>query len=193
MKRMHNMVFLLLAFGLQAVAILGVIGRYERICRKGEVVRLPCRAYDPLDPFRGRYLRMTVRESFSSAELIYGGGGNAPYARFAPKASQEEGKTIHHIVEVAEKPSGEGLWMQSTQCLRTHGRYREDGEGERLTLELDFPDQFFLPEKYASRAEALLAEHPEDGVAVYRILGGQGVLVDVEVKGVSLLSRLKSP
>ncbi len=200
MKRMHNLACLLLALGLQMAAILGMIGRYEWICRKGEEVRIPCQAYDPLDPFRGRYLRMSVRERYSDSQeggyppMGYTGkGSRAPYARFAPGERQENGKVLHHIVEVAQEPSQEGLWMQCLQCYLDFHVADPARPEKKTALVLEFPHQFFLPEKYASRAEKLLAENPDDGVAVYRVWRGKGVLVDVEVKGISLLSQLKTP
>ncbi len=199
MKRMRSLPFLLLAFGLQVVVILGMIGRYEWICRRGEEVRLACHAYDPFDPFRGRYLQMDVRQKFSRPAApqegeetgfprYYGEGNRAPYVRLEPGEVRENGKPLHRIVEVAWHPAGEGLWMQSLQC---HPWF--DGQEEQWTLELDFPHQFFLPEEYAAQAEKIFAGSPEGGVAVYKVWRGQGVLVDVEVNGVSLLSLVQSP
>lgn len=62
MGKRHRLLWLILALCLQGVAVLWMVGRYELILRLGYEVRLPCRAYAPRDPFRGRYLRMSVEK-----------------------------------------------------------------------------------------------------------------------------------
>ena len=62
------------------VAQLGVIGcfayRNERLLREGVECRFACQAYDPHDPFRGKYLRVSVTAEFT--DISYGKRTSAP-------------------------------------------------------------------------------------------------------------------
>ena len=71
------------AIAVQCVAIGWLVWRYESIVRFGKEVRFRCEAYDPYDPLRGRYLRVTVRETCTNLldradgkawETTYGAG-----------------------------------------------------------------------------------------------------------------------
>lgn len=195
MGKRHRLLWLILALCLQGAAVLWMVGRYELILRLGTEVRLPCRAYDPRDPFRGRYLRMSVEKSLS---LPPGGEYSSweqspPYARLVPDGTDARGLTLYRVAEVASSPGAEGLWMQCLRCRIGYSFFSQEEREKQTTVTaiLDFPDQFFLPEKFAARAEKLFTQGDGDGVAVYKVLGGRGVLCDVEVSGLSLLSRLK--
>ena len=56
------------------VAQLGVIGffayRNERLLREGVECRFACQAYDPHDPFRGKYLRVSVTAEFTDISVF---------------------------------------------------------------------------------------------------------------------------
>lgn len=65
---------LLVAVALVALVVqLGVIGYFayqnERLLREGVECRFECQAYDPHDPFRGKYLRVSVAAEFTDLGL----------------------------------------------------------------------------------------------------------------------------
>ncbi len=49
----------------QIAAFAWLIVRYERVASGGTVCRFACEAYDPSDPFRGRYLHIRVRNAWT--------------------------------------------------------------------------------------------------------------------------------
>jgi uncharacterized membrane-anchored protein len=55
--------FIVAAIFVQCLAMGWLIYRYERIVTDGVEVTFKCRAYDPYDPLRGRYLNVHVSES----------------------------------------------------------------------------------------------------------------------------------
>lgn len=157
-----------------------LIGRFERIVTDGTECRFPCSAYDPFDPFRGRYLRMSVEAQVPishETSTNYWGNGTLHYTY--PLAVKIEPKVddagFSRVVAVAEKPTDEGLWVR--QC-RVRKEY---GTNDTVTVQL--PDQYFLNENLAEEGERLLRSIATPCVAVYRVRDGRMVLTGVEVGG----------
>ena len=94
---------------IQWTAPLSQIWKYERVLASGTLVRLKCRAPDPYDPLRGRYLAVYPAET--EGKLPEGEelpGGTPVYAVLTPDA---EG--VSHISSlVLTPPASAALFSQ---------------------------------------------------------------------------------
>ena len=195
------------ALALQVSAVGWLVWRYERIVRNGTEFRLKCRAYDPYDPLRGRYLAMTVREECTNIlfevkeEHLFGRGTDEK--AFA-KLVKMPGGGLYRVDAIAREPMDDGLWIKP-ESLRIeyalgYSDKREDESDDEFKARRDkagfkavmsFPDQLFVNEKIATEAEKLLRKKSDSAVAVYRAYDGRIVLTDIEIDGKPILSAVK--
>ena len=186
----------------QVAAISWLIWRYERVVSQGTEVRFACQAYDPYDPLRGRYLRMTVNETTtnfpSSVSNMYG------YVDKFVVRVEPSTNGLWCVAEAAFAPTGEGIWVKPRSSRVDHRiTWADRGKDEEweqfskrrdasgLVVEASFPDQLFVNEKLAPAAERLLREKVNDAVAVYRVLDGEIVLTGIEIGGQPIQDRTK--
>ena len=155
-----------------------LIGRFERIVTDGTECRFPCSAYDPADPFRGRYLRMSVDLQFPiSHEEAMNYWGERRWKRpLAVKIDSTGGADgLSRVVALARKPTDDGLWVRKCPVRLERGTYD--------TAWVKFPNQYFLNENLAAGGERLLRSNATNCVAVYRVRDGSIVLTGIEVNG----------
>ncbi len=198
MKLNKGVVFACVALAAQVAAVGGLVWRYERVVAFGEEVRMKCRAYDPYDPLRGRYLSMTVSETCTNIlfEVDMSRYWTEPEcAVFAKLAKAPEGE-LWHVEAVAREPSGDGLWVKPSSVrmdylLEYDARGKDEPYEEfdkrrkasGIKAEVRFPDQLFVNEKIAPAAEKLMQKKSGSAVAVFRALDGRIVLTGVEIDG----------
>lgn len=199
MNKMKRTALVALVLAVQGLALGWLILRYERIVAQGVEVRFPCTAYDPCDPLRGRYLRMTVEERTttlpSSVTNLDYGLKDKFVVRIEPTTNG-----LWRVAEAAFEPTQEGVWVRpKTSSVDYRLSRREQREKELwkdfskrrmesgLAVSATFPDRLFVNEKLAPAAERLLREKSRDAVAVYRVLGGRIILTDIELNGKSVL------
>ena len=194
------------ALALQVSAVGWLVWRYERIVRNGTEFRLKCRAYDPYDPLRGRYLAMTVSEECTNIlfkvkeEHIWQGMDEKAFAKLV----KMPGGGLYRVDAIAREPMDDGLWVKPASLwIRDALGYsdkRKDESDDEFKARRDkagfkavmsFPDQFFVNEKIAPEAEKLLREKSDSAVAVYRAYDGRIVLTDIEIDGKPILSAVK--
>ena len=206
MKVNKGFVVVAVALAVQIAAIGWLIWRYERIVLNGTEVRLKCQAYDPYDPLRGRYLNMTVREDctnilFDASEWNEYDRRNDVFVQLSEIPGSNE---LYRVEAVAKEPTDSGLWAKPKHVRMEYALgYNDKGKNEsyedfhkrqaksgRKAI-VSFPDQLFVNEKIAPAAEKLLRERTASAVAVYRVLGGEAVLTDIEIDGKPILSAVK--
>ena len=194
------------ALALQASAVGWLVWRYERIVRNGTEFRLKCRAYDPYDPLRGRYLAMTVSEECTNilfkvkAEHIWQRMDEKAFAKLV----KMPGGGLYRVDAIAREPMDDGLWVKPASLwIRDALGYsdkRKDESDDEFKARRDkagfkavmsFPDQLFVNEKIAPEAEKLLRKKSDSAVAVYRAYDGRIVLTDIEIDGKPILSAVK--
>ena len=194
------------ALALQVSAVGWLVWRYERIVRNGTEFRLKCRAYDPYDPLRGRYLAMTVSEECTNIlfkvkeEHIWQGMDEKAFAKLV----KMPGGGLYRVDAIAREPMDDGLWVKPASLwIRDALGYsdkRKDESDDEFKARRDkagfkavmsFPDQFFVNEKIAPEAEKLLRKKSDSAVAVYRAYDGRIVLTDIEIDGKPILSAVK--
>ena len=207
MKMSKEFVCICATLALQVVAVGFLVWRYERIVQNGAEVRIKCQAYDPYDPLRGRYLRVTVSETCTNIlfEVNTDNYWKVPegdiYAKLA-KAPGDGG--LYRVEAVAREPTDAGLWVKTKSLRLTHALGREDKrKGESydefyarqkksgIKAVVSFPDQLFVNEKVAPEAENLLRKSTSSAVAVFRVLDGEIVLIDIEIGGRPILSAVR--
>ena len=190
------------ALAAQVAAIGWLIWRYERVVCNGTEVRFKCQAYDPYDPLRGRYLRMTVNERTACIPSCV----SNTYEHSDKFVVRVEPSTngLWCVAEAAFAPTDEGLWVKPRSSHVDHritwADREKDEEWEQfdkrrnasgLVVEASFPDQLFVNEKLAPAAEKLLREKVNDAVAVYRVLNGEIVLTGIEIEGKPILDQVR--
>lgn len=182
----------------QLLAVGFLIYRYERVVLKGTEVRFKCRGYDPRDPWRGRYLRVSVSERTemlpnTATEDLYS-ERNKFYVRIEPSTNG-----LWRVAEAAYEPSAAGVWMKpkSSRVMHTvtwnerrtdesYDDFSKRRNNSPYALQVDFPDQLFVNEKLAPKAETLLRKQGVEPIAVYRVLDGEIILTDIEIDGQSV-------
>lgn len=187
----------------QLIAVGFLIYRYERVVLKGTEVRFKCRAYDPRDPWRGRYLRVSVSERTemlpnTATEDLYS-ERNKFYVRIEPSTNG-----LWRVAEAAYEPSAEGVWMKpkSSRVMHTvtwkeqrtdesYDDFSKRRNNSPLVVQVNFPDQLFVNEKLAPKAETLLRKQGVEPIAVYRVLDGEIILTDIEIDGQSVTKLAK--
>ena len=194
------------ALALQVSAVGWLVLRYERIVRNGTEFRLKCRAYDPYDPLRGRYLAMIVSEECTN--ILFKVKEEHIWQRMDEKAFAKlvkmPGGGLYRVDAIAREPMDDGLWVKPASLwIRDALGYsdkRKDESDDEFKARRDkagfkavmsFPDQFFVNEKIAPEAEKLLRKKSDSAVAVYRAYDGRIVLTDIEIDGKPILSAVK--
>ena len=206
MKPTTKSLYVALALAVQVIGLGTLIYRYERVVMVGTEVKFQCSAYDPYDPLRGRYLQMRVVSSCTNVVLatepkLYEVFDDRLYALIDPKGSTNG---LAQVVQVAEKPTGEGLWIKAKrvqiESLLSSGEKGKDESwdafderrkkaGRRAIV--SFPDQFFVNEKVSLDAEAFLGKNGVTPVAVFRVHDGTCLITGIEVDGKPILDRVR--
>lgn len=187
MKKKTNIILLFAVALIQFGAIAWLIMRYENVVKNGVECRFACQAYDPHDPFLGRFLRVRVEDT-----CAYDGGIAAGYYRVPiwVKIDPQGGTNgLSKAVKCADKPEDSGLWVHiSSANLQesTDDFYRRQKESGMIAR-IQFPDKFFLNERIARKAEVIITKRMNEAVAVYKVMYNSAVLTDIVIGGKSIL------
>ena len=191
----------------QMMAIGWLVWRYERIVSSGVEIRLKCRAYDPYDPLRGRYLRTSVSEDCTN--ILFTVNADSHWQRetrgiFAKLAKAPGSNDLYRVVTVAREPVDDGLWIKPKSVIFDHtlghdakrkGESYEEFDKRRKAsprkATVEFPDRLFMNEKLAPAAEKILAKKTDSAVAVFRALDREIVITDIEIDGKPILSAVR--
>lgn len=199
--------FVAAALTIQCVAFGWLIWRYEDVVRNGTEVRFKCAAYDPSDPFRGRYLRVSVSEecenllerSDGREWEVYSTHNKGLFAKLEPSTNG-----LWCVAAVADSPQDEdGLWIKPRNVYVEHAvqwldkldnesyeDFTKRREASPLVAMVSMPDQLFMNERLAPVAEEVLrkavAPDGKGATAVYRVKGGEIVITDIEIDGKSV-------
>lgn len=203
--KMNKRAFFAVAIAAVHLAAIGwLILRYERVVSRGVEVRFKCQAYDPYDPLRGRYLRTSVSENVYKLPASVTNYNHALNNRFFVRIEPAT-NGLWRVAEAAFAPAEEGVWFKpESSRLNYVLEYSERKDDEEYSdfekrrqasgvlLNVQLPDKLFINEKLAPKAEKLLTAESDDAVAVYRVLGGEIVITDIEISGESILKRVRA-
>ncbi|MFO1484147.1 MAG: GDYXXLXY domain-containing protein [Verrucomicrobiaceae bacterium] len=179
MKSLPILLFILAALA-QWAAPLSQIWTHEQVLAKGTLVRLKCRAPDPYDPLRGRFL--AVRPEQTDATVPDGAKidrGSQVFFTLTPGADG-----LSTITTASLTPPATGIW------LRARAGYVYN---DKVTIAWPF-ERFYINEKLAPEADKWFAENirSDQGIiAEVRVLNGRAVLADLSLNGRSFREILK--
>ena len=195
------------ALAVQMVAVGWLVWRYERIVSRGAEIRLKCRAYDPYDPLRGRYLQTSVSEECTN--ILFTVDSDRPWQRethdiFAKLADAPGSNGLYHVVAIAREPLDKDLWIKPKSVRfdytldydakrkgESYGDFEKRRKASPRKAIVEFPDRLFMNEKLAPAAEKILAKKTDSAVAVFRALDGEIIITDIEIGGRPILSAAR--
>jgi uncharacterized membrane-anchored protein len=155
----------------------------EKILREGEVVRIPCRAPDPYDPLRGRYLAVSPFENEVAVE-------NPDV--FKPKQRvyavlELRDDNLQHLQRLTPTiPSSGECYIQVN--IAPYQRNKD-----KVKIEWPF-SRYYLAEKSAPAADQWLRENTRNSkfvTAEVRLLKGHAVITDLSVDQKSFRDSIK--
>ena len=202
MNKTRKTLVMAFVLALQCLAIGWLIVRYERVVRLGAEVRFACKAYDPYDPLRGRYLSMSVSETTTNFPVSVTNDLDRSRNKFVVRLEPST-NGLWRIAEAAFAPTGEGVWVKPrSSCAQHRLGWSEQGKDEEwsdfkkrrersgVVVSATFPNQLFVNEKLAPAAEGLLRKKTDAAVAVYRVFKGEMVLTGIEIEGRPILEQV---
>jgi len=176
----------LAALALQLAVPLAMIWKKERVIVKGEIVYFRSQPVDPYDPFRGRFVTLSISD-------------DAKWTDKVPKSKRVSGKVwvrftkdkdgmMEAIEARRSKTDAEGVWLR----IPFEGSVDKN---ENVSIDLPF-NRFYMEEKSAIEADKHLAgwrnRNNHKSVAVVRVLDGEAVLTDVLVDGQPIREFVKA-
>ncbi len=174
---MKKGVFIFFALVLLGVPIFLVV-KSESVLENGIQHKIRLRAYDPFDPFRGKYLSLNYENTIPCDEILE--RGDVCYVTL--KKGEDGFSTFDYMH--SEKPEGEDYIESRVDWLVI-------GTGSFKT---DNISKYFINEHKASRAETVLIEYsqdcPDDIYVAIRVLDGEVRLEDIFVEETPLLDFL---
>lgn len=167
-------------FAVLCLAQLGVPGsmilKHERTLKQGEVFRIHCEPVDPVDLFRGRYVRIRLEELRMPMEgSMHDGFWNEP--AFLSIEKDDEG--FMKLVGVSFEEPAQGLYFKAKASADY--RNREDGRND-LIAELPF-DRFYMREDLAPKAERAYRRGETEAFVTIRVLNGFAALEELYLDG----------
>ena len=180
-----KIIFLLYAVIILLVPIYLVV-KSEGILTNGTLYKFKPQAYDPFDPFRGKFLRVNYDtegiksdEDIEEGDRVYVSIGidNEGYAFFdkAYKNPPSEGDYLHTIV---------------TYVYYNDYEYIQEEGASSLEMGIEIPDhmnKYFINENKALDAENVFRWKREEIYIGVRILNGEARIQDIYVEGQPLL------
>jgi len=170
-------------FAMAAVAqwVLPLLGvwQHEQVVARGVLVRIRCAAPDPYDPLRGRYLAVRPEETRLPKPAGMPAKSRVPV--WATLVANNDGLSRIDSLSLEPVAGPTVIRLIATWPLQAP-------EGDTVSVEWPF-DRFYLNERFAPDADALVAERFRGGerpVAELRLLDGRAALTDVLLGGESI-------
>jgi len=161
--------FVLLAL-VQAGVPLSMIARREATLKNGSVLRIKTAPVDPYDAFRGRYVALSVENTFPTPKGRRFVRNQPVYVTF-----REDADGFASIADVASERPEEGEYVKARL------RY---WNGKKLHIRFPF-DRYYMNEKLAPEAERVYRAHSRrgkrDAYIKVRVSAGFAVLEELYV------------
>ena len=175
---MKNRKLIFVAFALVILAVpIFILINSERIIADGEKYKLHLRGYDPIDPFRGRYIRLNFEEPLYCDEELKSGG---------------------KAYITLEKDSLGFSYFHSAKSTRPDNSNYFEAKMEKwgnCNVDLNNIEKYFINEDKASKAELIVQDYtrkkPNDIWVEVSVLDGEMRMVDVFIEGTPLLEFLE--
>lgn len=173
----------------------------QNVLNNGKLYKFKPLAYDPFDPFRGKFLRVNYDTSgiptefdFAEGETVYVSVAKDKQGfAFFEEAFKEPPKGKDYI-ESKIAWSGMGTDRRLEMIERMDDPDFEISEEDvRQRVSIEIPDnlgKYFINEDDALNAEKVLAKHRENAYIAVRILDGQARLENIYVFNQPMLDYL---
>jgi uncharacterized membrane-anchored protein len=172
------------------------------ILSNGKLYKFKLQAYDPFDPFRGKFLRLNYNTRRIATEDDFEEGDDA----YVKIGLDEEGFAFFE--SVSKEPPKEGDYMTTT-IKKVRGKpsvksgmrsiFNEeisdlDVGNYKLKVDITIPDhmqKYFLNEEYAKKGERVLRSQRDFIYIGMRVKNGSARMEDLYVKDIPLMNYLR--
>jgi len=179
MRALPILIFCITALAQWAVPLFG-IRQHEEVLKHGVLVKFKCRAPDPYDPLRGRYL--AVRPEAERLPVPAGLKIASGMEIYISLSMEDDG--FGKLGCITFKPPATGFYIRA-----------KSGHSYGDTTAIKWPfERYYLNENLAPDADKWLAENTRGEkrvVAEIRILDGRSVLADLSFDGKPLRETLR--
>ena len=171
---------------LAQLAVLGaMIWRWEQVVRNGVEFRIPCRAYDPRNPWRGRYLHSDIRADVTAVtnHVIVTPNANRdslPAGYVMVDRHSVAGIPPLLVYKDEEPAMNPPFWFRVKRADCRNGKWT-----------IDLPNTLYISERIADNADKILSQSittniPNRAVAVFRAWKGDLTLTGIEIDGIPI-------
>ncbi len=171
-----KVIFIIFALLLLAIPLFLMLNS-ERVLEDGYRHKIKLQAYDPFDPFRGKYLRINYDNSITGEFME---SGETVYVTLA----KDSAGFSYFDKGLANKPETDD-YFKSTVLY---------SYSDQINFRTDNISKYFINEDKAKPAENVMFEyqrnHPNDIYVAIRVLDGEIRLEDIYVEEVALLDFL---
>ena len=135
------------------------ITRYENVIKNGTSYKVKCRAYDPYDPFMGRYVRLNLTDTIPRKDLKFSkdiGENDYFYLDGFVEISADENGFVKY--ETLIENDGPTLSNKNYLKCRIHGDHRSEedinnGVPRTIRITVEDIDRYYMSDKLAKPAE----------------------------------------
>lgn len=200
---MKNKKIIFLIFALAIIVVpLYVIVSSQDILNNGTFYKFRPQAYDPLDPFRGKYLRVNydtrqipTEEDFEDGDEVYVSiGVDEEGFAFFEEAFTKPPKKGDYLTSKVLYVSGMEEIRSGVFGRRSNAIVDDDRGNYKRMVSIEIPDnmcKYFINEDYALPAEKAFIKERENAYIGVRIKDGQCRLEDIYIKDMPIMEYLK--
>jgi len=183
-------------FGIAAITQLFVVGsmivNHENVLTNGTQYKMKAVPVDPYDPFRGKYVRLSVKNSLELELTDTYKAGEKVYAIL--DVDKLGFSTISAIQR--KKPTHQKfIKTKITSAYFGHKLNSDKIDMFRVILDLPF-QRFYMEESVAPKAEILYRKHSqrneENAHITFRVLKGEALIEELFIKDVPVAEFVKS-
>lgn len=201
---MKNKKIIFLVFALAIIIVpIYVIVSSQDVLNNGTFYKFKPQAYDPIDPFRGKYLRVNyqtnnipTKDDFKRGDEVFVSIGidTLGFAFFeeafkkAPIKGDYLSSKVIYGSDLIQMRSESSVFRGESQTRNT------SREGYVKTVSINAPDnmcKYFINEDYATKAETAYFKERDNAYIGVRILDGSARLEDIYLQGMPLMEYLK--
>lgn len=183
-------ILFMIIIGAQFMVSGSVISRYESILNKGKLFRFRTAPVDPYDPFRGRYVFLSMEEetlNFAITSEITDFASNQNV--YALLSSDAQGFSV--ITDLRKDPPESEDYLK----VKYLWSWKNKKKGDQINIQMPFK-RFYMNEKLAPGAEAAYRSNSrrekKDAYAAVRIKDGLAVIEDLYIEGIPVADYVRN-
>jgi len=201
MKNKKKLAFLGFAIVILLVPLYVIISSQD-ILSNGTYYKFKPEMYDPVDIFRGNYLRINydvrsipTEDEFEEKDVVYVSiGVDEEGFAFFEEAFKEEPKKGDYLISKVRYVSGMEEIRRGVFGRRSNAIAPNDRGNYKMTVSIDIPDnmcKYFINEDYALSGEKAFRKERENAYIGVRIKDGECRIDDIFIKDTPIMEYLK--